>query len=646
MSQTPERGQWTGKLDFILSCIGFSVGLGNIWRFPYLCYRNGGGAFIIPYVIMLVIAGVPLYFLELSLGQFASQGPVTVWNLCPIFYGIGWAMIMISAMVCTYYNVIIMYSVYYMLVSFVNLDDELPWQKCGKSWNTEKCRDEPYPDMDGMNETSKVTAMLGLKDQSCLTDLLTAISGMYNQTYSTLTDLNSTHLSEHTVDCDIKFQTPSAEYWNRYVLRVHESDGMEDIGGVSLKNVLCLLLCWIFIFFCLMKGVKSSGKVVYFTALFPYVVLVVLLIRGLTLPGYEKGIKFYIVPEWERLKDPKVWGDAATQIFYSLGVAFGGILTMSSYNRFKNHTLRDALIISFVNCSTSVFGGFAIFALLGYMSHVTNVPVEDVADSGPGLAFIAYPEGIAKLPSPPIFAFLFFFMIFTLGCDSQFAMMETVISGFSDVFPNQLRKRKTLFTFFCCMIGFLLGIPQATKGGIYILTLVDWYSGSYNLMIICFCEIVAVCYIYGVNKFRADVEMMIGKQSIIVWSYFYATWCFITPAAIAFIVIMMAINYSPAYLGNYNYPGFAEALGWFMVVTPLLLVLGGAIVQSIRSGGVGIALRPVREWGPALDENRIPPRYASLSDPRHDDIQYNSKGGTVFVVNKGQDNKSYTGEKL
>lgn len=640
-----ERGNWTGRLDFILSCIGYAVGLGNVWRFPYLCFRNGGGAFLIPYAIMLFIAGIPLFFFELSFGQFASQGPITVWSVNPLFMGVGWAMVLISAMVSAYYNVIIMYSIYYMMVSFVSLDTKLPWQSCDPEWATELCRQEAYPDFHSMtNLTEMHYEAMRLKNTSCLTKLLTNITAMTGVTYQTYNDIPGTILAFNTSSCDLDLKVPSEEYWTRYVLRLHEANGFGDIGGLSLKLTICLLLAWTIIFFCLMKGIKSSGKVVYFTATFPYVILVILLIRGLTLDGHEKGIEFYMTADWSKLLEPKVWGDAATQIFYSLGPAWGGLLTMASYNKFNNNTCRDTFIVSLINCGTSVFAGFAVFSLLGFMATQLNREVKDVVEAGPGLAFIAYPEGIARMPVAPLWAFLFFFMIFTLGLDSQFAMMETIISGFVDAFPGFLRPKKTLFTFFCCFVGFLVGLPQVTKGGIYILTLVDWYAGSYNLMLVSMFELIGVCYIYGVNNFRRDIEMMLGKQHPAFWIYWYSTWCCITPLAIGFIVIMSAYSYTPAYYGSYTFPDFAQALGWLMVCSPLAIIVFIMIAQIIRKGLRG-AITKESHWGPALDSDRAidPMRYRPLQDQDKDfsNGHFNDNTGNSNLAFIGDDKVKY-----
>lgn len=85
--ENEERGNWSGRFDFVLSLLGYAVGLGNIWRFPYLCYRNGGGAFLMPFLLMMVIVGIPLFYMEASLGQFCSAGPLACWEFVPLFKG-------------------------------------------------------------------------------------------------------------------------------------------------------------------------------------------------------------------------------------------------------------------------------------------------------------------------------------------------------------------------------------------------------------------------------------------------------------------------------------------------------------------------------------------------------------------------------
>merc|ERR1712165_446643 len=182
----------------------------------------------------------------------------------------------------------------------------------------------------------------------------------------------------------------------------------DNFGIMSWQLVLCLIASWTIVCLALIKGVQSSGKVVYFTAIFPFVVLIILFIFGLNLEGAHEGIMFYLTPDPEKLKDVNVWRAAATQIFYSLGPCMGGLVTLSSYNKFNNNCHRDAILVSFINCGTSVFAGFVVFSFVGYLAHTQGKDVKDVVESGPALAFIAYPEAFGSAPLPLLWSAMFF----------------------------------------------------------------------------------------------------------------------------------------------------------------------------------------------------------------------------------------------
>lgn len=154
-------------------------------------------------------------------------------------------------------------------------------------------------------------------------------------------------------------------FYRRQVLEQHRSDGLNALGPVKPALALCVFGVFVLVYFSLWKGVRSAGKVVWVTALAPYVVLLILLVRGITLPGADEGIRYYLTPEWHKLKNSKVWIDAASQIFFSLGPGFGTLLALSSYNKFNNNCYRDALLTSSINCLTSFLAGFVIFSVLG-----------------------------------------------------------------------------------------------------------------------------------------------------------------------------------------------------------------------------------------------------------------------------------------
>ncbi|KAK2164414.1 hypothetical protein NP493_1414g01000 [Ridgeia piscesae] len=601
--ENEDRGNWTGRLDFVLSCLGCAVGLGNVWRFPYLCYKNGGAVFLIPYVIMLALVGIPIFFLELSVGQFTSSSPLTCWGMAPVFKGIGYAMIAVSSLVSIYYNIIISWAIFYFFASFTS---DLPWQHCDREYATPYCRTF----LNGSITEERCTDMGLLAN--------TTIGVCFNG--STPVNIFNTTLAA-LQSPPIKAVLPSEEYLNGYVLGKYFSEGIHDLGPVRWQMALCLLLAWTIVFFSLVKGVKSSGKVVYFTALFPYVVLVILFVRGLLLEGHYQGIEFYIMkPDFSKLKSATVWKDAAVQIFFSLSAAWGGLITLSSYNRFHNNCLRDALIVSISNCLTSFFAGFVIFSFLGFLAFKMDTTVDKVVDGGIGLAFVVYPDAVARMPGvPTLWALLFFLMLITLGLDSEFALVETISTSIMDQWVP-LRKKKSLVILCLCVVFYLLGLTMCTNGGAFLLQLMDSYAAGWNVLLIAIAECIVIAYVYGLFcglfRFKEDIRIMIGDRpfyfAAITWDRVWPWWAFcwygVTPLLVAAILVFSWVDYKPTTYGLYTYPAWAEAIGWLMTLTVVVALIAPGIIIALRAYFNGKPIRelflPNRCWGPALPKHR------------------------------------------
>ncbi|KAB1273940.1 Sodium-dependent noradrenaline transporter [Camelus dromedarius] len=537
------RETWGKKIDFLLSVVGFAVDLANVWRFPYLCYKNGGGshavplcppgAFLIPYTLFLIIAGMPLFYMELALGQYNREGAATVWKICPFFKGVGYAVILIALYVGFYYNVIIAWSLYYLFSSFTL---NLPWTDCGHAWNSPNCTDPKL--------------------------------------------LNSSVLGNHTKYSKYKF-TPAAEFYERGVLHLHESSGIHDIGLPQWQLLLCLIVVVIVLYFSLWKGVKTSGKVVWITATLPYLVLFVLLVHGVTLPGASNGINAYLHIDFYRLKEATVWIDAATQIFFSLGAGFGVLIAFASYNKFDNNCYRDALLTSTINCVTSFISGFAIFSILGYMAHEHKVNIEDVATEGAGLVFILYPEAISTLSGSTFWAVVFFIMLLALGIDSSMGGMEAVITGLADDFQVLKRHRK-LFTFGVAFGTFLLALFCITKGGIYVLTLLDTFAAGTSILFAVLMEAIGVSWFYGVDRFSNDIQRMMGFKPGLYWRL---CWKFVSPVFLLFVVVVSIINFKPLTYDDYVFPLWANWVGWGIAGSSMVLVPAYIVYKFLSTRG-------------------------------------------------------------
>ena len=315
-----------------------------------MAFRNGGGVFFIPYFLMLFFCGIPLFATELTLGQFGSASTVTAWKCLPAFKGIGYGMVVVSFLVMIYYNIVIAYSGYYLFSSFQRI---LPWSTCDNWWNTKPTRAACIitKELDQSQLDCAAKENFWRNDQNLLNQWSTTFAT--NPNYTEFKNINLT-----SVFSESKFSA-AEEYWNRKVLRVNneltdigaEKFTMDNLGPLQWELFGCNVFAWVLVFVCIFKGVSSSGKAVYFTATFPYLVLVILVIFGATLDGAREGIDFYLRPDWSKLADGKVWSDAATQIFFSLGVAFGGLMTMSSYNEFDNSIMKDTFIVCLGNVS-------------------------------------------------------------------------------------------------------------------------------------------------------------------------------------------------------------------------------------------------------------------------------------------------------
>lgn len=308
------------------------------------------------------------------------------------------------------------------------------------------------------------------------------------------------------------------------------SSGIQYPGGMRWDLVACLICAWILVYFAIWKSIKSSTKIRYFTASFPFVLIVVFLGRALTLEGAEKGLQFFFRTNWSELLNSNIWINAMGQSFSSLGIAFGSMISFASYNKYNNNILHDTLAIASVNFLTSILVGLFAFATIGNIAFEQNLPIGSVVEDGPGLIFIVYPQALARMPGPQLWSVLFFFMLLCLGLNSQFAIVEVVVTSIQDGFPNWIRQKLVyheLLVLIICVIACIFGLPNIIESGIYFFQLIDYYVASVTVLFLAFFQIVAVSWFYGIDRLTKNIKEMTSKNPSM---FFRFCWFFASPA--------------------------------------------------------------------------------------------------------------------
>ncbi len=455
MSENNSRQKFNSKMGFILSAVGSAVGLGNIWRFPYVLYENGGGSFLIPYFIAIFTAAIPLLILEYTLGnKFRGSAPLAFARNNPKFEWVGWIPTILSAIIILYYSSIVAWAINYLFLS-VNM-----------AWGS----------------------------------------------------------------------SPADFFYTDFL---QLSDGPMSFGSVNLSVLFGLAAIWggtyVICSKSIDKGIEKVNKV-----LLPLLCVSILfvIVRGVTLEGAAEGLNTLFTPDFTVLTQPKIWLAAYSQVFFSLSVAMGIMITYSSYLPKDSDVVNTAFITGLANSAFEFTVAIGVFGILGYMAAQQGVPVTEVVASGVGLAFIVFPQAFNLMGGfGSVLGIVFFASIVFAGFTSFVSLTEAFITPFVDKFKFDRRKVYG----YVCGGGFLISTMYATGAGLYILDIVDYFINSFAIITVGILQAVVVAYVFGLGKFKGLANRDSIQKVGGVWTVAIK---FIVPILLTFNLILLVVEVS------------------------------------------------------------------------------------------------------
>ena len=509
MSQAPARATWTGRSMFLFAAIGSAIGLGNIWRFPYIAYDNGGGAFLLPYVVALITAGVPVLVLDYVLGhRFRGSAPLVWRRISARTEAIGWVQTIITYIIAVYYAVILAWSTIYTWFSL-----KLAW---GEDPGAFFVRDFLHADNESINSTTVVWPI-----------------------------------------------------------------------------AITLAVIWVLIVAVMALGIRKGTGMLSSVFVPTLIVLFLILVgRSLFLPGAGEGLEAFFTPRWKALADPTVWMAAYGQIFYSLAIAFGIMMTQASDLKRRSNLSGLGTVVGLSNSGFEVLAGIGVFATLGFMASTSGVAVDEVATSGIGLAFIAFPTIINQMPGGPLFGVLFFGSLFIAGFTSLVTIVEVVVSSFQDKFRLE-RRTASIAVGVACAVPSLVLFPVTT--GLGSLDIVDKFVNVLGIVLIAVISTVTIGWVLKrTPELRSHVNAVSSLQLGRWWDFSLTV---ITPLILGITFILEV-----RLLLIEGYGGYAShkvvIFGWILGLVLYLGAFGlsripwprGTIVDGPPAGDFGVPL--------------------------------------------------------
>ncbi|WP_207457694.1 sodium-dependent transporter [Desertivibrio insolitus] len=509
---SPPREQWTGQVGFILAAIGSAVGLGNIWRFPGVAYENGGGAFLIPYLVALLTAGIPILFLDYAIGhRFRGSAPAALRRLGGRrLEALGWFQVAIAFVISLYYTAVIAWALSYFVFSF-----DLRWG------------DDPG----------------------------TFFQGDY-----------------------LQVGAPGLSF--------------EFVPGVLVP----LALVWIVTLAVLAAGVAKGlqrTNVIFLPLLL--VAFLVLVVRALFLEGADVGLNALFTPNWAALGDPNVWIAAYSQIFFSLSIAFGIMVTYASYRARRSNLTAPGLVVAFANSSFEILAGIGVFATLGFFAVQQGVGVGELEGlTGVGLSFVTFPAIVSQMPGGPLFGALFFGSLTLAGFTSLLSVLQVVSAGVQEKFGLS-RVQATLRT----------GIPAAvlsvllfsTTTGLLALDVVDNWAN--NIGVVGSAVLTTVLVVWVLRKGRELQFHLNSVSTFRVGRTWIALVGGVVPVVLGYMLVSRIVELAVNGYGGLPAP-YLASFGWGTIALAVVaaLVLTALPWRNGRSDFVA--------WPPLPVANRQP----------------------------------------
>jgi len=492
---------------FVFAAIGSAVGLGNIWRFPYVAFDNGGGAFLVPYVIALLTAGIPLLFFDYSIGhRFRGSAPLSFRRLDRRLEPIGWFQVLVALIIAVYYAAIIGWATWY---AFFSVDKRFG---------------------------------------------------------STLEETTSFFTDDF----------------------LQMSDSSFSLDFVP-KITIMIAIVWIATIAVLALGVqKGIGRLNQFFIPLLIVLFVVMVVFALFQDGAMDGLNQLFTPDWSVLSNYQVWIAAYGQIFFSLSVGFGIMVTYSSYLDKKTNLTSSGLVVAFSNSAFEVLAGIGVFAGVGFLIHAGGMGWDDV-QGGVGLAFFTFPAMIAAMPGGPIFGVLFFACLVLAGFTSLISIVEVVIAAVRDKLAVS-RLGGTLLVCVPLAVISLLLMPTAT--GLMTLDTLDAFSNQVGIVACALLSIVAVAL---TGKLGGQKDHLNAVSSFkLGW-----TWFVFLGATVIVLAVTLFLTVKGFITDGYEEYPSAVVNTWGWGALAMVLVVGTALTFT--------------PWKRGLELSGVPGR-----DPQHD----------------------------